>query len=121
MDIDQDNLPKEPSESTKSKIRKEYIGYLEIKKINLKQGFLSKNSRYNHVNYNIQLLGPSNYPDKELGNTIKVPKEKVEEHIRSEAYIEKTIRFRRVCPKCGSVNVLTNDTCYLCGEKLGKE
>lgn len=58
---------------------------------------------------------------EELGNTIKVPKEKVEEHIRSEAYIEKTIRFRRVCPKCGSVNVLTNDTCYLCGEKLGKE
>ena len=26
-----------------------------------------------------------------------------------------------VCPKCGSVNVLTNDTCYLCGEKLDKE
>ena len=70
MNIDQDNLPKEPSENTKTKIRKEYIGYLEIKKINLKQGFLSKNSRYNHVNYNIQLLGPSNYPDKELGNTI---------------------------------------------------
>lgn len=70
LNYDENNLPKEPSESTKSKIRKEYIGYLEIKKINLKQGFLSKNSRYNHVNYNIQLLGPSNYPDKELGNTI---------------------------------------------------
>ena len=69
-DYDEDNLPKEPSASTKSKIRKEYIGYLEIKKINLKQGFLSKNSRYNNVNYNIQLLGPSNYPDKELGNVI---------------------------------------------------
>lgn len=70
FDYDQDNLPKEPSESTKTKIRKEYIGYLEIKKINLKQGIVSKNSRYNNVNYNIQLLKPSNYPDKELGNTI---------------------------------------------------
>ena len=38
--------------------------------INLKQGFVSKKSRYNNVNYNIQLLGPSDYPDKELGNVI---------------------------------------------------
>ena len=45
---------------------------------------------------------------------------KVVTHTRSEAYLEKTIRFRRVCPKCGSVNVLTNDKCYLCGEKLNK-
>lgn len=69
-EIDQDNLPKEPSSSTKAKIRKEYIGYLEIPKINLKQGMVSKNSRYNNVNYNIQLLGPSNYPDREKGNVI---------------------------------------------------
>lgn len=70
-EYDEDNLPQEePSKETKAKINKEYIGYLEIKKINLRQGFVSKNSRYNNVNYNIQLLGPSDYPDKSLGNVI---------------------------------------------------
>lgn len=37
---------------------------------------------------------------------------------KNESYLEKTIRFRRVCPHCGTVNVLTNENCYLCGEKL---
>lgn len=59
--------------------------------------------------------------ETEIENTVEISKEKVEKHTRSETYLEKTIRFRRVCPKCGSVNVLTNDTCYLCGEKLDKE
>ena len=52
------------------KIKKEYIGYLEIKKINLKQGLVSKNSYYNNVNYNIQMLSLSDYPDKQFGNVI---------------------------------------------------
>ena len=52
------------------KIKKEFIGYLEIKKINLKQGLVSKNSYYNDVKYNIQMLTTSDYPDKELGNVI---------------------------------------------------
>lgn len=64
---------------------------------------------------------PKKEPVAEIENTIEVSKAKVEKHTRSEAYLEKTVRFRRVCPKCGSVNVLTNDTCYLCGEKLDKE
>ena len=53
-----------------SKIKKEYIGYLEIKKVNLKQGLVSKKSYYNNVNYNIQMISTSDYPDKNLGNTI---------------------------------------------------
>ena len=72
-EIDDDNedaLPKTQSESLKSKIAKEFIGYLEIKKINLKQGLVSKNSRYNKVKYNIQMLSLSDYPDKENGNVI---------------------------------------------------
>ena len=52
------------------KIKKEYIGYLEIKKINLKQGLVSKNSYYNNVKYNIQMLTTSDYPDKQFGNVI---------------------------------------------------
>ncbi len=52
------------------KVRKEFIGYLEIKKINLKQGLVSKKSYYNDVEYNIQMLSTSDYPDKKLGNVI---------------------------------------------------
>ena len=54
----------------REKIAKEFIGYLEIKKINLKQGLLSKKSYYNNVKYNIQTLSASDYPDKEHGNVI---------------------------------------------------
>lgn len=63
-------VPTAPTESVRDKIKKEYIGYLEIKKVNLKQGLVSKNSYYNNVNYNIQMLSTSDYPDKELGNVI---------------------------------------------------
>ena len=58
------------AKSESSKIAKEYIGYLEIKKINLKQGLVSKKSYYNNVKYNIQMLSTSDYPDKNLGNVI---------------------------------------------------
>ena len=53
-----------------NKVKKEFIGYLEIKKINLKQGLVSKKSYYNDVKYNIQMLSTSDYPDKYLGNVI---------------------------------------------------
>ena len=58
------------AQSAQSQIAKEYIGYLEIPKINLKQGLVSKNSYYNNVNYNIQIMSQSDYPDKNLGNVI---------------------------------------------------
>ena len=58
------------AQSVSNKISKEYIGYLEIKKINLKQGLVSKNSKYNNVKYNIQFISTSDYPDKSLGNVI---------------------------------------------------
>ena len=67
-EIEEENLPKDIASDTKKKIAKEYIGYLEIKKINLKQGLVSKNSYYNKVSYNIQILSQSDYPDKNLGN-----------------------------------------------------
>ena len=53
--------------------------------------------------------------------TIEIEKKQVEDYSKSEAYLEKTIRFRRVCPHCGTVNVLTNENCYLCGEKLDEK
>ena len=48
----------------------EYIGYLEIPKINLKKGFVKKNSKQNNVEKNIFIVEASNYPDKESGNFI---------------------------------------------------
>lgn len=71
-EVDEENtkLPQKQTESLKTKIAKEFIGYLEIKKINLKQGLVSKNSRYNNVKYNIQMLSLSDYPDKDKGNVI---------------------------------------------------
>lgn len=47
-----------------------YIGYLTIPKINLKKGFTTKESKYNTVSKNIQILSASDYPDKENGNVI---------------------------------------------------
>ena len=47
-----------------------YIGYLSIPKIDLKKGFTSKDSKYNTVSRNIEILDSSDYPDKDLGNVI---------------------------------------------------
>ncbi len=47
-----------------------YIGYLEIPKINLKQGLVSVDSKYNNVDLNIQTIRPSNYPNVDKGNLI---------------------------------------------------
>lgn len=72
-----DNLVKEEnSKSEYEETKKEqttsynYIGYLEIPKINLKKGFVDKNSKDNNVEKNIFIVETSSYPDKEKGNLI---------------------------------------------------
>ena len=67
---EEDNVTQVVKESTEAKKAREYIGFLEIEKINLKLGIVPKNSYYNNVNRNIQILPVSDYPDKEKGNTI---------------------------------------------------
>lgn len=47
-----------------------YIGVLEIPKINLKNGFYNLNSKYNNVNYNVTLINGSDFPDVENSNLI---------------------------------------------------
>ena len=47
-----------------------YIAFLEIDKINLKQGILPKNNYYNNVDYHVQILDVSDYPDTLGGNFI---------------------------------------------------
>ena len=47
-----------------------YIGFLEIEKINLKQGLLPINNYYNNVDYHIEILKVSDLPDVINGNMI---------------------------------------------------
>lgn len=47
-----------------------YISILEIPKIGLKKGLNSINSKYNNVNYNIQIIIGSDMPDVDKGNFI---------------------------------------------------
>ena len=47
-----------------------YIGYLIIPEINFKKGFTEKDSKYNTVNQNIEVLSPSDYPNVDKGNFI---------------------------------------------------
>lgn len=47
-----------------------YIAVLEIPKISLKRGLVDINSRKNNVNYNIEILDPSDMPNITNGNLI---------------------------------------------------
>ena len=58
-------IPLEPSEP-----KYEFVGTLEIPKINLKGGFLDLGSRYNNVNYNITVINGSTFPNQENNNLI---------------------------------------------------
>ena len=74
-EINVNNDEKDNSEETSYKFDKEedksiYIGYLSIPDINLKKGFTTKESKYNTISKNIQILSASDYPDKENGNVI---------------------------------------------------
>ncbi|MBE6139578.1 MAG: sortase [Firmicutes bacterium] len=73
-DIDSPEEDTEPSlennDSSQEEIKYNYIGLLEIPKINLKRGFLDLNSRYNKVNYNITVINGSTFPNEENNNLI---------------------------------------------------
>ena len=48
----------------------QYVGYLEIPKINLSKGFFAKESKYNDVDKNLLLVKEASYPNVEKGNLI---------------------------------------------------
>ena len=58
------------SNNTNNIVNNNYVGYLEIPKINLKQGLVDLNNPNNNVNKNIQTIYPSDWPDVENGNLI---------------------------------------------------
>jgi LPXTG-site transpeptidase (sortase) family protein len=65
----ENNADETPVETTET-VDYEYIGYIEIPKVNFKQGLVAMDSPYNYVNYNIQTIAGSSYPDVERGNYI---------------------------------------------------
>ncbi len=67
--ISEDNEVQEKKEDTKQ-VNYNYIAVLEIESINLKRGLVSQDSKYNNVNYNIQIIETSNMPNVENSNLI---------------------------------------------------
>lgn len=69
--VDDTPTTEESIEETTKEIKQvesyDYIGVLEIPKINLKRGFLKINDRNNNVNKNIQILENSTMPDSDGG------------------------------------------------------
>ena len=61
---------KEEQKSNKTKI--EYIAVLKVPKVNLEKGLVAKDSKYNNVNYGIEILKESDSPDVINGNVILV-------------------------------------------------
>lgn len=74
-DINESEGPETPVEESESPKQQEetkydYIGFLEIPKINLKRGFLDLNSRYNSINYNVTVINGSTFPTTKNNNLI---------------------------------------------------
>ena len=70
-DIEENNEEKDSEETSyKFDIKEEesiYIGYLSIPDINLKKGFTTKESKYNNISKNIEILSASD--EKKTENT----------------------------------------------------
>ena len=59
-----------PVETPAEQVTNDYIGYLQIPKINLNKGFLDQKSTENNVEKNIYVVEGSSYPDVKKGNLI---------------------------------------------------
>ena len=60
----------EVEKEKKTKVKYNYIAVLKIPKINLEKGLVEKNSKYNNINYGVQILKESDRPDVINGNVI---------------------------------------------------
>ena len=70
MNEEKNNQTEEKKEGLSGEITNDYIGYLNIPKINLTKGFLDNRSSENDVEKNILVVEGSNYPDVDKGNFI---------------------------------------------------
>ena len=66
----EDDYLEEESNVDEEEIVYNYLGILEIPKINLKNGFYNLNSIYNNVDSNVTIINGSTYPDEENNNLI---------------------------------------------------
>ena len=62
----------EVKEVSKPKVKYDYIAVLKIPKINLEKGLVAKDSKYNNINYGVEILKESDSPDVINGNVILV-------------------------------------------------
>ena len=65
-----DNNVPEEDKSESDYTYEEYLGIIEINKINLYKGFYKKESSLNNVKFNLYVLPVSSYPDVDKGNLI---------------------------------------------------
>ena len=70
QDIESNENNNENNNENSSNYTPNYIAFLKIDKINLYQGLLPKGNFYNYVDYHVQILDVSDYPDVINGNFI---------------------------------------------------
>ena len=72
--IEEDKIDKTTSEEVKKETKNtnkyNYIAVLKIPKINLEKGLVAKDSKYNSINYGVEILKESDSPDVINGNVI---------------------------------------------------
>lgn len=70
VDIDEEEIKEKPKQEEKKTSNYNYIGVLEIPKINIKRGFLNIKDKGNNVNKNLQVINGSDMPNVKNGNLI---------------------------------------------------
>lgn len=70
VDIDEEEIKEQPKQEEKKTSNYNYIGVLEIPKINIKRGFLNIKDKGNNVNKNLQVIEGSDMPNVKNGNLI---------------------------------------------------
>ena len=70
VDIDEEEIKEQPKQEEKKTPNYNYIGVLEIPKINIKKGFLNIKDKGNNVNKNLQVIKGSDMPNVKNGNLI---------------------------------------------------
>ncbi len=70
QDTETTDTVEETTEENTNYTYEEYLGIIDINKINLYKGFYNKDSNLNNVKFNLYVLPESNYPDVDGGNLI---------------------------------------------------
>ena len=70
VDIDEEEIKEQSKQEEKKTSNYNYIGVLEIPKINIKRGFLNIKDKGNNVNKNLQVIKGSDMPNVKNGNLI---------------------------------------------------